>query len=318
VRFLYAGTLADHKGIDYLLDAAAKLIANTDLHGRWNLSIAGDGPKRKLIIDRIREFQSDAIAYIGYVEHVELLKSLSGYDVVILPSIWPENQSTILLEAMASGAAQIATALGGNAELVEHGQSGFLVMPRNAAALADAMQRIVEDADLLCRFSARNLARRSDFDETSTVDQLIGFYEQLASRDANVGGLIICTGGEPPPEIAWLLNSFSSSTGTRSKATFIWEGWATDYEWQNACAVWNWGKVVDHKITAWATKYMLPLLVPDDPRGDRRVTESTNLMTYRDASEAISLIDSLVATCGSVRRFGQRISTELSSRDTEC
>jgi len=52
------------------------------------------------------------------VDHAELLKSLSGYDVVILPSIWPENQSTVLLEAMASGAAQIATALGGNAELV--------------------------------------------------------------------------------------------------------------------------------------------------------------------------------------------------------
>ena len=125
VHFLYSGTLAEHKGIDYLLDAAAKLLTIPELRGRWQLSFVGDGPKKTAIIDRIRDLQSVAVSYMGYVDHAELLKSLSDYDVVILPSIWPENQSTVLLEAMASGAAQIATALGGNAELVEHGAVSY-------------------------------------------------------------------------------------------------------------------------------------------------------------------------------------------------
>jgi glycosyltransferase involved in cell wall biosynthesis len=312
VHFLYSGTLAEHKGIDYLLDAAAKLLTIPELRGRWQLSFVGDGPKKTAIIDRIRDLQSVAVSYMGYVDHAELLKSLSDYDVIILPSIWPENQSTVLLEAMASGAAQIATALGGNAELVEHGESGFLVMSRDSSAIAEAMRRIIEDADLLRRFSARNLARRSDFDETNTIDQLIRLYENLETRKVSAGGLIICAGGEPPHEIAWLLNTYSSSTQARSNATFIWEDWATEHEWQNACAVWNWGNVMDPKITAGVRKYMLPLLIPNDACLDRNIITDANVMTYRDATEAMSHIDSLVTAQGSVRHLRQPIATRLS------
>ena len=318
VHFLYMGTLADHKGIDYLLDAAEKLLASPELRDRWRLLIVGDGPKRNVIIDRIRKLKTDAVAYIGYVEHIALLESLPDYDVVVLPSVWPENQSGVLLEAIASGAAQIATRLGGNTELVEHGRSGFLVMPRNAMALADAMRCLIEDADLLCAFSGRNIARRSDFDENSTIDQLIGLYEQLESRDLKDGRLIICAGGEPPPEITWLINSNCSSGRERSEAVLIWEEWATEYEWKNACAVWNWSKVVDAEIKRRASKYMLPLLVPDEPSSNCMCTENTNLITYRDAAEAISYIDSLVAAKASVQKFRHKATAEHSTRATTC
>ena len=77
VHFLYMGTLADHKGIDYLLDAAEKLLASPELRDRWRLLIVGDGPKRNVIIDRIRELKTDAVAYIGYVEHIALLEVIA-------------------------------------------------------------------------------------------------------------------------------------------------------------------------------------------------------------------------------------------------
>ena len=296
LQFLYVGTIADHKGVDYLLDAAAKLLAVPELNGRWQLTLAGDGPKKGMIVARIRELQTEAISYIGSVEHAELMQSLSRYDVVILPSIWPENQSAVLLEAMASGAAQIATALGGNAELVEHAKSGFLVTPRSAAALANAMRIMIEEPDLLERFSAQNLARRSVFDDNNTVAKLIEFYDRLELRTVSDDQLIICAGGEPPPEVAWLINTYSSGTQLRSKVTLMWEEWATDYEWQKACAVWNWGSVVDSRAVAGARKFKLPLLIPDDPSCNCNTLTDVRLLTYGDASEALSQIDGLVAT----------------------
>jgi glycosyltransferase involved in cell wall biosynthesis len=318
VQFLYMGTLADHKGIDYLLDAAEKLLSSPELNGRWRLSIVGDGPKRNVITDRIRKLRTDAVVFMGYVEHVALLESLSDYDVIVLPSVWPENQSGVLLEAIASGAAQIASRLGGNTELVEHGQSGFLIMPRNATALADAMRCIIEDSDLLCAFSGRNIVRRSAYDENSTIDQLIRLYEQLESRDVKDGRLIICAGGEPPPEITWLVNSNCSSGRERSKAVLIWEEWATEYEWKNACAVWNWSKVIDAEIQRRASRYMLPLLVPDEPRSDSKCTEDTNLVTYRGANEAISYIDGLVTEKDPVRKSRHKATSEHSARAATC
>ncbi len=317
VQFVYVGTLTDHKGLDYLLDAAEKLLASSELRGRWRLSIVGDGPKKGMIADRIREFQTDAVAYIGHLEHAALLKSLSHYDVVILPSVWPENQSTVLLEAMASGAAQIATCLGGNAELVEHEQSGLLIMPRNASAIADAMRRLMEDVDLLAKFSGRNIARRTNFDENSTINQLIGLYEQLEARNLDEARLLICTGGKPPPEITWLVNSYCSSGRERSKAVLIWEEWATEYEWQNACAVWNWGNVIDPKIIARASKHMLPFLMPEELRGDSKLMKDTNLVTYRNASEALSHIDRLISTIDPMQQFGNRMTTEHSACDVD-
>ncbi len=293
VHFLYAGVLAEHKGVQYLLDAAAKLLAEADLHGRWRLTIAGDGPKDQMVVDRVREFRTDAVTCIGRVARNELVRTLYRYDVVVLPSIGAENEPVTLLEAMASGAAQLGTAVGGNAELIEHGESGFLVPPRDATSLAEAMRRMIRDPSLVRCFSARNLARRSNFDEAETIKRLIAIYDVLDLQDVKVDDLVICAGRTPPPEIASLLNAYSSTTDTRNAATLIWHEWATPYEWQKARAVWSWEKIIDGKIATLASEYRLPILAPEGACIGGERSKSAVLATYRHAPEAIAYIDRL-------------------------
>ena len=69
---------------------------------------------------------------------------------------------------------------------------------------------------------------------------------------------------------------------------------------------------MDPKITAGVRKYMLPLLIPNDACLDRNIITDANVMTYRDATEAMSHIDSLVTAQGSVRHLRQPIATRLS------
>jgi glycosyltransferase involved in cell wall biosynthesis len=293
VHFLFAGVLADHKGVRYLLDAAAKLLAEGDLHGRWSLTIAGDGPDEQMVVDRLREFRTDAVSWIGRVPRYDLLRRLPHYDVVVLPSVGAENEPVTLLEAMASGAAQLATAVGGSVELIEHGESGFLVPPSDATSLAEAMRRMINDPGLVHRFSARNLARRAGFDEAETIRRLIEIYDVLDLQDVKVDDLIICVGGMPPPEIASLLNSHGLRANTQNAATLIWHEWATPYEWRKARAVWSWEKNIDAGCAMQAGARRLPILAPEGAGLDGERATSADLVTYRDAAEAIAYIDGL-------------------------
>ena len=68
-------------------------------------------------------------------------------DVFVLPSRW-EGLSLALVEAMGAGRAVVATDVGGNPEVVRDGQTGLLVPPNDAGALADALGALARDRDL--------------------------------------------------------------------------------------------------------------------------------------------------------------------------
>jgi glycosyltransferase involved in cell wall biosynthesis len=75
----------------------------------------------------------------------------------VLPSL-SEGLSNTLLESMAAGVPVVATCVGGNPEVIEDGVSGLLVPPRNAGALAAAMNRLLRDSGLAS--AIREAARR--------------------------------------------------------------------------------------------------------------------------------------------------------------
>jgi glycosyltransferase involved in cell wall biosynthesis len=123
---LYAGRLVEEKGIYELAEATADL----------NLVVAGDGPLSH-VLPQSR----------GRLPHGELEKLYDRAAVCVLPS-HREGQGVVCLEAMAYARPVVATNVGGLAELVVDGETGYLVPPRDADQLRAALLRLLADREL--------------------------------------------------------------------------------------------------------------------------------------------------------------------------
>jgi glycosyltransferase involved in cell wall biosynthesis len=107
---------------------------------------AGEGPEREPLEALAEQLGvADRVRFLGRREDVPEL--LAACDVFALPSLY-EGTSLAVLEAMAAGIPIVSSAIGGTDELVEDGRSGILVPPGDPTALAAALRRVLEDADL--------------------------------------------------------------------------------------------------------------------------------------------------------------------------
>ncbi|MEW6404341.1 MAG: glycosyltransferase, partial [Chloroflexota bacterium] len=116
--------------------------------------LVGDGPLRPKIEQQIvRGGLGNKIRLWGAGTHAEIIEKLSRAAVVVLATVPSSNGKregipNVLKEAMACGLPVVASFISGIPELVDHEHSGLLVPPRNASALADALQRLNNDPAL--------------------------------------------------------------------------------------------------------------------------------------------------------------------------
>ena len=133
VHFLLSCSyLAEHKGITQLVTALKLLWSKPDLRDHWRLSVAGDGQLVAFLRQQLADSGlTTAVTLLGKVARSELIAHLERADVVMLTSVWPENEPVSLLEGVASGAALIASGVGGTAAIVDHGINGLLYEATN-------------------------------------------------------------------------------------------------------------------------------------------------------------------------------------------
>jgi glycosyltransferase involved in cell wall biosynthesis len=169
--------LSPEKDVATLLHAAA-LVAPR-LPG-FHLKIAGNGPCRQEI--------SRLISQLGLAERVELLgeirdvSGLLGQASCFVLSSQTEGISLTLLEAMSSGLPVIATRVGGNPEVVADGETGILVPAENPEVLAQALMKLLGDADLSRRMGQ---AGRLRVERRFEVHRMVAEYEQFyAARES--------------------------------------------------------------------------------------------------------------------------------------
>jgi glycosyltransferase involved in cell wall biosynthesis len=295
LRFAALSGLFPHKGIAELLEASALLWREDALRGRWSLTIYGDGPLRAELERRIaaREF-GDAVAWGGKLPRSAVPQMLQAVDVAIVPSRCPENEPLVLLEAIAAGAAQIATASGGNAELVAQGRSGLLVPPRDAAALAGAMLAYLRAPSLAAAHGGFNLARRESFDERRILPALTGLYQRLlpGALPAPRPRTVICTGGTAPPAARQACDHLFRLEGGEPALRLLWHAWAEEEDWQRASLLWDWGEdAADIAARARAHAAGLPVLTAHEPAGGETpyagAAEAAAALLYGSEREAI-------------------------------
>jgi glycosyltransferase involved in cell wall biosynthesis len=163
--------LIHYKGHSCLLEALVQV--RTRFPAMRTL-VVGEGPMRSRIEAEIaRADLQDAVVLVGSRSDVPAL--LAQADLLVHPST-EEGFSNVILEAMAAEKPVVASAVGGNAEAVVHGETGLLVPPRDAAALADAIISVLGAPD---RARAMGAAGRRRVVEMFPVARMVQAYERL-------------------------------------------------------------------------------------------------------------------------------------------
>ncbi len=173
------GVLEERKGHRYLLEAAVLLKARGL---KLKYLVAGAGALRADLERRTADEElQDTVNFVGFVS--DAAEFLAGVDIFVMPSLY-EGLGVAALEAMAGGKPVIASRVGGLAESVIDGETGILVPPRDSAALADAIAKLVGEPErargmgrkgrvrVLEHFSMEQMAKRNE----------AFYYELLGSR----------------------------------------------------------------------------------------------------------------------------------------
>lgn len=175
VLFLYLGRLSRDKG---LLDLAR---AFSEVPGAW---LGCVGPDEEGLTEEIRSAcgpNASRLRFVGYTSEAQVF--MAAADVFMLPS-YREGFGSTVIEAAACGVPAIASRIYGLTDAVVDGETGFLVPPRDPAALAVRMRELAANEQLRQHMGAAARARAlKDFSMRALTQATMAYYEQcLANR----------------------------------------------------------------------------------------------------------------------------------------
>jgi glycosyltransferase involved in cell wall biosynthesis len=167
--------LGDWKGHDYLIDAFAAI---HDRFPNHHLMIVGDGEEKPSLMQRATNHGlSHKIHFAGFRK--DPWPFFFAFDVNILASTKNEATSQVLPQAMYARCPVIGTRAGGIPEVIEHGQTGNVVEPANAAALAGAIQTILNNPEAVAQQVERAYHMASEnYTMGVMMDRILGLYHR--------------------------------------------------------------------------------------------------------------------------------------------
>jgi glycosyltransferase involved in cell wall biosynthesis len=172
------GRLSPEKGFDQLI-AAAEIVLRQEPDVGFVLF--GDGPLRQALDEQLTRLKLGAnVVLAGFRRDVA--RFFPHFDVFTLPS-YTEGLPNVVLEAFAAGVPVVATAVGGTPEVIEDGVSGYLVPPRDPAALAERILELLGHDHLRKEMGARarlRVAEHFTFEAHSRQYELL--FEKLVRR----------------------------------------------------------------------------------------------------------------------------------------
>jgi glycosyltransferase involved in cell wall biosynthesis len=170
--------LVPHKGQRHLIEAAHLVIQQMP---DVRFLILGEGELRDSLERHVREHHLEKHVFLpGF--RTDVLGCMKSFDLFVMSSV-TEGLGTALLDAMACGKAIVATRTGGIPEVVEDGETGTLVPPRDHAAMAQAILAMLADDEQRRRMGDAGLARvQARFTVERMVAETAAVYGRLAGR----------------------------------------------------------------------------------------------------------------------------------------
>ncbi len=172
------GAMSPQKGFAVFLDALA-LLRDMDLPP-WRALAVGDGELRQGLESRARELGlAGRVTFTGYKESWQALLDM---DVLAVPSMDGEGSNAVVKEGWAARVPVVVSDLAANLELVEPGVSGLSFPRGDAGALAQALARAAQDADLRRALAAKGHGRVALFTDAAMARGIMDCYRRLAGR----------------------------------------------------------------------------------------------------------------------------------------
>jgi colanic acid/amylovoran biosynthesis glycosyltransferase len=183
VRALTIGRLVEKKGVQYGIQAVGALLKQ---YPQLEYHIVGDGPLREELSRLIASLGADQhITLLGWKRQDEVIDLLQNTDILVAPSVTSEKGDEegvpgVVMEALACGVPVVSTYHSGIPEVVQDGQSGFLVPERDVGALADKLAYLIAHPRRrmeMGRAGRRYIEKQCDL--STLNDRLVSLYRHV-------------------------------------------------------------------------------------------------------------------------------------------
>ena len=299
VRFTFIGYLGPHKGVALLIDAAQILRPANVI-----INLVGTGELIAQLRERVEnENLSDIVRFWGKIENQSIEKVYRETDVLLLPSIWPENQPVTILEAMATRTPVIASRIGGIPEIVIDGVTGYLFEPGNAMDMANRMAIFVAHPERIVEFGAAGFERIREYSYDNSIAKILDLYQEVrvaaprASEERDDSSpLIACAGNRFEDEAAEAVDWIDRSR-QHDSWRFAMHDWLAGTTIARPKVFWVVDDATPVEGVYAALQSRVPLLVPDNHPELKELCRQENCgLYYRNAAEAFECLEYLLSS----------------------
>lgn len=181
IRFGFIGQIIEHKGLEKLLEAFS-LLSKAERE-KVSLAIVGNG--EELFFNYCKSLAknlnlTEVVTFYGKINNKEIQEMFRNVDVLIVPSVWPENAPVTIMEALATGTPVLASEIGGIPEFVESGVTGYLHQYDQPIELAQNIRKLINNSRSLKEMSANCLQKVLDYELSGQVKKIASRYKEIA------------------------------------------------------------------------------------------------------------------------------------------
>ena len=184
VNILFVGRLDPRKGLQFLIGAMPEVVKRT--RGRARLLIVGDSYLRPRFEAMVPSATREFVHFVGHVPSAELPRWYATGDIFVSPATGNESFGIVLVEAMATGRAVVASDIPGYRSVVNPGVDSMVFEPGNVPALARTLAALVEDPAHRAALGTRGRSRALEFAWPKVTQRIEALYFTVLGQPSTV------------------------------------------------------------------------------------------------------------------------------------